>query len=399
MKLKLLKFIENQGNPSEWGFAEFELQQRNLVVGINASGKSRTIRSIDILASLLSKRMSVSVCPTPLKWKADFQDEQGELFTYELEINNCAVVSERFAKSDAVLLDRPAGGVATIRMENGGKSVSEIKEFKIPDTEIAAPNKMDLIQTPFLVPLINWGESVFYYRFGTSLGQEMLGMKGFKQVNIEQIEHDQNSALPKFAIGMDRFPEQFSSALKNDMGRMGYAIAEANLLSPVHVINPPASLVSLSVKEVDLDSPTEQLAMSQGMYRAYSILIHANYLVLFKKCGCLMIDDIGEGLDFGRSGTLIDLLTEKSIEGGFQLLMTTNDRFIMNHVPLKEWTVILRSKGRAKIHNYANSKRHFDEFKFTGMNNFDFLATDFLNENIDDCISEGIENEKNGSIC
>jgi hypothetical protein len=33
------------------------------------------------------------------------------------------------------------------------------------------------------------------------------------------------------------------------------------------------------------------------------------------------------------------------------------------------------------VHNYTNSKATFDNFKFTGLNNFDFLAMDFINEN------------------
>ena len=32
------------------------------------------------------------------------------------------------------------------------------------------------------------------------------------------------------------------------------------------------------------------------------------------------------------------------------------------------------------MHNYENSKAAFDDFKFTGLSNFDFLASDFINE-------------------
>jgi hypothetical protein len=33
------------------------------------------------------------------------------------------------------------------------------------------------------------------------------------------------------------------------------------------------------------------------------------------------------------------------------------------------------------VRNYQNSKDIFDMFKISGMNNFDFFATDFINEN------------------
>jgi hypothetical protein len=59
--------------------------------------------------------------------------------------------------------------------------------------------------------------------------------------------------------------------------------------------------------------------------------------------------------------------------------MSTNDRFVMNNVPLEYWQVIQRDGGKCKIFNYKNSKEKFDDFEYTGLNNFDFLATDFIN--------------------
>jgi len=51
----------------------------------------------------------------------------------------------------------------------------------------------------------------------------------------------------------------------------------------------------------------------------------------------------------------------------------------MNKVPFKYWQLINRKGGECNVYNYKNSKEIFDEFKFTGLNNFDFLATDFIN--------------------
>jgi hypothetical protein len=99
-----------------------------------------------------------------------------------------------------------------------------------------------------------------------------------------------------------------------------------------------------------------------------------------KKATCVLIDDIGEGLDFDRSCSLIDVLRRKAQESAVQLIMATNDRFVMNKVPLEEWSVFVREGNRVRVRNYENSKAVFDEFKFTGLSNFDFLATDFVNE-------------------
>jgi hypothetical protein len=60
--------------------------------------------------------------------------------------------------------------------------------------------------------------------------------------------------------------------------------------------------------------------------------------------------------------------------------MSTNDEFVMNVVPLQYWQVIQRTGGECKIRNYQNSKEQFDNFKFTGLSNFDLLTTGYLNQ-------------------
>jgi len=101
---------------------------------------------------------------------------------------------------------------------------------------------------------------------------------------------------------------------------------------------------------------------------------------LSKMPSAVLIDDIGEGLDFDRSCKLIKVLIKKAEESRVQLIMATNDRFVMNVVPLQYWSVLQRHGGGSKVLNYDNARARFDEFKFTGMNNFDFFATDFLSD-------------------
>jgi hypothetical protein len=98
-----------------------------------------------------------------------------------------------------------------------------------------------------------------------------------------------------------------------------------------------------------------------------------------KKSTCILIDDIGEGLDFDRSCRLIDLLRKKAKESNIQLILSTNDRFVMNRVPLEEWSVLQRRGSHVRVRNYENSRELFEEFKFTGLSNFSLLEMDFLN--------------------
>jgi energy-coupling factor transporter ATP-binding protein EcfA2 len=98
----------------------------------------------------------------------------------------------------------------------------------------------------------------------------------------------------------------------------------------------------------------------------------------------ILIDDIGEGLDFERSTKLIEILIELAEKNdSIQLIMSTNDRYVMNKVPFKYWQLIDRKGSECKVYNYQNSREIFEEFKYTGLNNFDFLATDFINSEME----------------
>jgi hypothetical protein len=55
---------------------------------------------------------------------------------------------------------------------------------------------------------------------------------------------------------------------------------------------------------------------------------------MMKTPATILIDDIGEGLDFDRSSRLIKLLIEIAEKNeNIRLIMSTNDRFVMNAVP------------------------------------------------------------------
>ena len=59
--------------------------------------------------------------------------------------------------------------------------------------------------------------------------------------------------------------------------------------------------------------------------------------------------------------------------------MSTNDQFVMNHVPLEEWSVLERAGCHIHVRNHENSKAAFEYFRFVGMSNFSFFEMDFVN--------------------
>jgi hypothetical protein len=61
---------------------------------------------------------------------------------------------------------------------------------------------------------------------------------------------------------------------------------------------------------------------------------------------------------------------------------TSNDLFLMEVVDLKYWNVLRRKGMTVTAINNKNHPKVFQDFKFTGLSNFDFFASDYLNQEL-----------------
>ncbi len=374
MRLKSIDYSQFQGTEREWRLTGLTLGPVNLVVGKNATGKSRTLNLINGLANLLGGKKKPNELTTG-SYHTTFEHD-GRVLHYTLEIQNRAVTKEVFKDGDRVLLERGAGGAGKIFHEQEQREF----DFQSPESECAVVTRVDKIQHRFLEPLAEWGAGVRHYECGGTMGRAVIAL--LVKDGPPPDPTDANAVIALFRKAEKDFPVEFTEAVRNDMNEIGYDIEEIGVMAPtdVQIMAPPhvpVNPVVLYVKERDLPTVTQQTDMSQGMFRALAVLIHVNYAAIANRPNCIIIDDIGEGLDFDRSLGLIEVVQRRTAESNVQLLMATNDRFVMNNVPLKAWSVLRRTGGRVRVMNYGNSKAIFDDFKFTGLSNFSFLEMDF----------------------
>jgi predicted ATPase len=385
MRLKSLKYSEFQGKLKEWSISDFTLEPINLVVGKNATGKTRTLHLIYSLGKLLSGVLKPSELPTG-NYDVLFEHE-GRTLRYMIEISDFRVTHESFYDEDTPLLARGADGFGTIFHEKEQKHL----DFQTPDTDAAVVSRRDTVQHSFLNPLSAWGTGVRHYSFGDTMGRNTFGL--LSEDGPPPDPKNSYEVIGLFRKGSELYPETFRQSIIESMNEMGYEIEDIDTTTVnVKFQNNPslfampsafAMPIALSVKEKSLKGRIEQHEMSQGMFRTLSVIIHLQYAIKGDHPSCILIDDIGEGLDFERSCQLINFIRRCAKDFYIQMVMSTNDRFIMNNVPLEEWVLLSRDGGSVKVHNFTNSQVAFDNFKFTGLNNFDFLAMDFIHEQSD----------------
>jgi hypothetical protein len=298
-------------------------------------------------------------------------------FVYELKVENFNVEFERFTRDGDTVLERGETGEGEIEAKELNKKI----RFQAPTTQLAAVSRRDSVQHPFFDELYEWAVSVKHFHFGSEFGRNLFISP--KQIETDSVRNDDEITDPNYVIGifqqgLDRHGEKFKECILKDFSTLGYDCSDVSIINISKYLREQPQLLGLSVKEQNLNTETTQINMSQGMFRALALVIQLNFTIFEKSPACILIDDIGEGLDFDRSSNMVLLLIEKAKNHKFQLFMTTNDRFIMNGVPLEYWSVLHREGNLVNVFNKNNSASAFEEFEFVGLNNFDFFSSEFF---------------------
>lgn len=383
MYLSKIKYSQYTDDIKEWNLNGFDLKKINLIVGKNSAGKSKSLSIINGLSMILSESTKLPFLEG--NYEVEFVNTSNQVYNYKIVYDKGIVVNEILSIDDKPFIIREADGEGTIISSSGVSS-----EFKVPENEVVATRR-DEKQYPYLTDLYDWARMVRVFYFGGDGSKTFYGARDkTKKVETEYKLKNTNNIVDTFNRGEKKYKEVFKNKIVEDFNTIGYDISDIDLGGLTTVIlqvidNPDVEIIGLKVKEKDLECWTEQTDMSNGMCRALSLIIQFNYYELEGISGSVLIDDIGEGLDFERSVKLIKLLINK-VESGkndIQLVMSTNDRFVMNNVDLKYWQIINRNGCNVNYFNQENSKDIFDQFKFSGLSKFDFFATDFFKTGFD----------------
>lgn len=378
IRLHTVSYSEFVQREYKWQLPEFRVFPINLVVGKNASGKTRLLTLIASLARLLCDRLPVSnLLSTHFVARFTQADEKAGSLVYSLDIEDREVQAESLSIGSTSYLNRRTKGEGDLFTAEVNQSLG----FSIEANQLAAHLKRDTRQHPFLEPLNKWARSAIFFRFGNELAQRTITvMAGTPTIENMDLTAGEGPIVPLLLAGISLHGDKHLDRVSDDMREIGFPVSRIELIpAPIQVtgsFGPTTSQPALMVRahEADRDWYVDQAHMASGMFRALCCLAHLHIAQHFASAGLFIIDDIGEGLDHQRSSNLIRLLVKRAEEKNFQLLMATNDRFVMNAVPLSCWQVIHREGSSLRIINQDNSSELFDRFRKFGLSNFDFFS-------------------------
>jgi AAA15 family ATPase/GTPase len=365
MKLISLKYKLTTGSASnDWILEELNLNGINLVVGQNATGKSSIIRLITNFSQLIKNQTFTSLDnQMKVEWALVFIGNDGDIIKYELTIKDqMTVVKEYLSSNEVVLLDR-----STTKSELYSSQQQKLVKIKPPENKLVLHIRRDIEEYPYFENLIKWAEGVSVFEFS----------------KIRPLYMDSDSLLNSFIpypnLLWKHLNEDSRKTIINDFNALGYQIEDIFL----DKFNYRPDSDALYLMENGLENRLSEYQLSQGMFRALALIVYIQYVAEKNSVSMILIDDLGEGLDYERATKLGKLLVQKLENSNIQFIATSNDSFLMDVVPIKYWNILQRDGNTVRALNYQNSKEQFDEFKLSGLSNFYLFSSDFLTQKQD----------------
>lgn len=334
-----------------WELAEMNaLQSTNLLVGKNASGKTRIIRAIQNVTNFMQMRNFV-FGEADFKAKMSFVDPKmndWKMF-YSFEVSLGRVAEERLVVNGKTLIKR-----------DSGKAVFWGDTINPPTEKLVVQVRRDREEYPDVEKLMEWAEGVI--AISCSNINPFTANLGFMNII---------NPLP-FSTLVDTLTKDDKKKVLESARRMGYEIIDMS------TVKATSEMEFVTVNERYIRNDVMDFQMSSGMMRVLYILCFLKYVKYGLKYSLLLIDDLGEGLDYNRAKLLGKKVFEDCDCEQLQLIASSNDSFMMDMVDISNWQIVRRKNSKLTVLNKTNTPELFKRFRITGLSNFDLFSSDFI---------------------
>jgi energy-coupling factor transporter ATP-binding protein EcfA2 len=357
MRIKSFSF-----ESEDWVLQKIDLQEVNLLVGKNGTGKSKTLSHLgyfSLIEHFFENIFYHKYLKRVSKWDIEWITESNTTFRYTLKIDfqfisAFEIIEEELLRNESIVFSRKGEEICKIYSEIS----NSFEEFTPPSDKLGILSRRDTKSFPYIEEIINWS-------------------KNSRKLSFSEISQESNDYYD-FNPEKESFPLIFSKLntleqknVTHNFQKIGFSISEI-------IYQVVRNQHYLLIRENGLKNDIYIDDLSQGMLRALNLLIYVEYLISKNKTATLLIDDLGEGLDYVRATALGKMLFQLCKENNIQLVATSNDSFLMDVIDIDYWNVLERNGKVVSAINIINNPKLFEDFRYTGLSNFDFFSSSYL---------------------
>lgn len=346
-----LKCFSYKANGWELDVASFN--QQTLVAGTNATGKTKMQKALFRIIDTMLNNPQKDIWEQDFIAVLSFETKQGVLLHYSLNIKNGRFVEETFMREeDGYIFANRNKESCSFYGEDG---------ISLPDNMSVLQAKTDLLKYSEAASVLEWAKSSRFISFSSLTSAFPLKKEG--GLSMEEM----HTTLEKGEI----------DKIKTYLHELDYHVEDLD----IYIVG--ENIKILFIKEFGIKKQIYTFEMSNGLFRTLYILYYMLY-VSKQNVKFIVIDDLGEGLDYNRSTKLGKLVFGFCKEHDIQLIAASNDNFLMNVVDLENWLILCRTESKVDSISSQTHKALFDKFRKTGLRNFDIFRTDFIERHKDD---------------
>lgn len=322
-----------------------------LLVGRNSTGKTRTIHALQNVVSIMQMK-SIFLGSMSFSAEMFFSDPADESFKmeYSFALKEGVVDKEILSVNEVTLIKRTS---------KTAKYLSTM--INPPADKLVVQVRRDKNLYPEIEQLMVWAEGVTCV--------------SCSDINPYTILSPARFINPfSFSEMVEALDKSAKENVLASAGKLDYNVTS------ISTINAANSIKLVNIKEKLVSDNILDMQLSSGMLRTLYLLCFMQYIKSSSKVSLLLIDDMSEGLDYYRSTCLGRMIFDDCSKNGLQVIASSNDAFLMDVVDISNWQVLRRVGSKVSSINQRSHSELFRKFKMTGLSNFDFFSSDFIDK-------------------
>ncbi|MCP4106938.1 MAG: hypothetical protein GY749_15600 [Desulfobacteraceae bacterium] len=205
--MKLTKYaykLVDRSGFDDWIMDEIDLQDFNLMVGKNATGKSRAMIVLTAFAGMITQTSPVYLG----NWEFTFSTDNGTIY-YNIK-RFAKEIRERILADDKLVLERN---------NEITKLYSETKqafdEIHPPDNKLVLHVRRDKKEYPFLENIVEWAEKTHIFMFGQIHPDSFIGSDSIKR---------KRKIIEDIPALIDKLSDASKNKITDEFNELGYDI-------------------------------------------------------------------------------------------------------------------------------------------------------------------------------